>query len=98
MLCDFPIGDREIREGISGLLSQCLKKLIRVIFDSLDRMTKDLLQALWSRAVGLAIVFVNLIAIAHHGAGKSNQPPANHANIAAMERIAKNPFHCMPVQ
>ncbi len=45
---------------------------LRFVFDSLDRVTKNLLQAHRGRTVGLAEVFVDLIPVIHPWSGKAN--------------------------
>jgi hypothetical protein len=53
-----------VRRGRSNLL--------HVVFDSFDRVAKDLLQAHGSRTVGLSEVFVDLIPVIHPWTGKAD--------------------------
>jgi hypothetical protein len=47
-------------------------RLLHVVFDSLDRVAKNLFQAHGRQAVSLAEVFVDLIPVIHPWSGKAN--------------------------
>src|SRR5580704_13255637 len=92
------VSSRPKRSVVEGSAVFRRPKLLRIVLDPFHRVTKNLFQTLRCRGISLPVILVDLIPVTHSRPRKSNQLPADHPNVAAMQWIAEHSFHCMPVQ